>query len=195
MMTRKTLVYVSVLCVSVGLAFLLFPFAMRGVYRCLVTEIPTTHADVIVVLSGGTGERVREGVRLYESGMAKKLLMTGGPFFEVSMADVMTNYAVSLGVPSRNIVQESRSVSTYTNATGSFPILHRMGARRVILVTSRFHTARAYHIFKQVFPPEIELFVYAAPDGVDEREWWQHGEMAETVLIELGKTFYYRFRY
>jgi uncharacterized SAM-binding protein YcdF (DUF218 family) len=194
-MTNKKTVYIAVLCFVLGAGFLLFPFAMRGVYRSLVVELPTDHADVIVVLSGDTGERVREGVRLYEAGVAPKILMTGGPFFQTSMADVMADYAVSLGVPSENIMRETQSVSTYTNATGTLPLLEQIDANRVILVTSRFHTARSYETFRSVLPLTMTLFVHGAEDGVQERNWWQNGEMLETVLIELGKTMYYRLRY
>ena len=194
-MKRTTLVYTSLICFLLGTGFLLFPVVMRGVYRSLVTEIPTEHADVIVVLSGATGSRVREGVRLYHAGVAPKMLMTGGPFFETSMADIMAKYAISLGVPSQNILQENLSLSTYTNATGTLPLLQEIGAHRVLLITSRFHTGRTYKTFRDAFPSDIELFISGSDDGVDPKSWWRHGEMAETVLIELGKTFYYKLRY
>jgi uncharacterized SAM-binding protein YcdF (DUF218 family) len=195
MMKRKTLVYISLGCLFLGVGVLIFPVAMRGVYYTLITEIPTDNADVIVVLSGATGARVREGVRLYHAGVAPKLLMTGGPFFETSMADVMAKYAISLGVPSKNILQESSSLSTHTNAVGTLPLVQQLGAHRVMIVTSRFHTARSYKTFRDVFPADIELFIAGSEDGVNDGDWWHHGEMAETVLIELGKTLYYRLRY
>ncbi len=162
---------------------------MQGVFSTLVTEIPTPRADVIVVLSGSTGDRVREAVRLYHEGVAPKLLMTGGPFFDTSMADIMAKYAVSLGVPSENILIEEEALSTYTNATGSLPMLQDMGAKRILLVTSRFHTARSYDTFREVLPPDMTLFIRGSEDGVEPETWWKHGEMAETELIELGKTF------
>lgn len=194
-MKRKTAVSISLIGLFVGVGVLLFPVVMRGVYSVLVTEIPTEHADVIVVLSGDTGERVREGVRLYHAGVASKLIMTGEPFFDTSMADVMAKYATSLGVPSENILQEKLSLSTHTNATGTLPIVQALGAHRVVIVTSRFHTARSYKTFRDAFPPNIEIFIQGADDGVDPNSWWHHGEMAETVLIELEKTLYYKLRY
>ena len=173
----------------------LFPMMMRAVFSVLVTELPTDRADVIVVLSGSTGDRVREGVRLYHEGVAPRILMTGGPFFDTSMATVMARYAVSLGVPSENILLEEAALSTHTNATGSLPILQEMRARRILLVTSRFHTARSYKTFRNVLPPDMQLFVQGSADGVDAETWWRHGEMAETVLIEVGKTVYYGVRH
>lgn len=194
MMQRRYWQYVVFGCCLV-VAVWLFPLAMQGVFSLLVTEVPTSRADVVVVLSGSTGDRVREAVRLYHAGVAPKLLMTGGPFFDTSMAGIMANYAVSLGVPSQNILLEEAAVSTYTNATGSLPILQAMGAKRVLLVTSRFHTARSYDTFRDVLPEDMSLFIQSSEDGVSADTWWQHGEMAEIVLIELGKTVYYWLRY
>ena len=193
-MQRRYWQYVVFGC-SLVIAVWLFPLAMQGVFSLLVTEIPTSRADVVVVLSGSTGDRVREAVRLYHAGVAPKLLMTGGPFFDTSMAGIMADYAVSLGVPSHNILLEEAAVSTYTNATGSLPILQAMGAKRVLLVTSRFHTARSYDTFRDVLPEDMDLFIQSSEDGVSADTWWQHGEMAEIVLIELGKTVYYWLRY
>lgn len=192
----KRLLYaaLSVLFMGIG-GLIFFPIGMRAVFSVLVTARPTDRADVIVVLAGSTGDRVREGVRLYHAGVAPRILMTGGPFFDTSMAAMMADYAVSLGVPSENILIEDAALSTHTNATGSLPILQAMHARRVLLVTSRFHTARSYRTFRDVLPPDMHLFVQGSDDGVDPETWWRHGEMAETVLIELGKTVYYGVSY
>ena len=71
----------SVLFISIG-GLIFFPIGMRAVFSVLVTARPTDRADVIVVLAGSTGDRVREGVRLYHAGVAPRILMTGGPFFD-----------------------------------------------------------------------------------------------------------------
>lgn len=173
-----------------GVFFGVLCYGFLHMHSALVYEKSTDKADVIVVLSGCTGERVREAVALYHDGVAPVLLMTGGPFFDRSMADFMAEYAISLGVPSENILREKASVSTHTNATESLPILKDLDATRVLLVTSRFHTARSYRTFCWILPDTMTVFVHGAPDNVG-KHWWSNGESLETVLIEWGKTVYY----
>jgi len=73
-------------------------------------------ADVIIVLSGEQGERVATGVKLYQEGLAPRLLMTGGTVeWNVAAADIMAEQAKFLGVPEKDIILEKRAASTYEN--------------------------------------------------------------------------------
>ncbi|KYH32770.1 hypothetical protein MOMUL_13720 [Moorella mulderi DSM 14980] len=72
---------------------------------------------MIIVLSGEQGERVATGVKLYQEGLAPRLLMTGGPVeWNVAAADIMAGQVKFLGVPEKDIVLEKRATSTCENA-------------------------------------------------------------------------------
>lgn len=120
--------------------------------------------DAIVVLGhhpaladGGveyeTRARVELGVKLYRQTQGAPLLMTGGKSSEGAIeADVMAEYAESLGVPGEHILRERQSHDTIENARLTVALLRRrLGgdhAPRVALVTSDYHIERATRLFR-----------------------------------------------
>jgi len=67
---------------------------------------------------------------------------------------------VARGVPAEAVEVECLSRDTRENARFSAPILERMGARRIVLVTSWFHMRRAVAAFNKADP---DLRLLAAP--------------------------------
>ena len=61
------------------------------------------------------------------------------------------------GVPKTAIAIESKSRTTRENAEFSIPLLRRMGAHRVIIVTSWYHSRRALACFEH-FAPDIQFY-------------------------------------
>lgn len=129
-------------------------------------ELPS--AAAIVVLGGGTkpafpprpwvdlseeGDRALYGAMLYRQGKAPWLILSGGripwqgdaPPESSDMAAI----AQAMGVPSRAILQDPRSLNTYENGVNVRKILDDQGiARRVLLVTSALHMPRSRLIFQ-----------------------------------------------
>jgi len=86
-------------------------------------------------------DRVESGVRLYFAGKAEKLLMTGdNRFVEYNEPEAMRQYALSLGVPEKDIVLDYAGRRTYDSCYRAKEIF---GVKEAILVTQRFHLARA----------------------------------------------------
>jgi uncharacterized SAM-binding protein YcdF (DUF218 family) len=81
--------------------------------------------------------------------------------------------------PARSTQEEAEDVSVE---------LRRLGAHKVLLVTSNFHTRRAARIFRAV-APDLEFTVvgsddpFFSPDG-----WWKNREGQKTALYEWMKT-------
>jgi uncharacterized SAM-binding protein YcdF (DUF218 family) len=135
-------------------------------------------ADAIVVLGGGTrqqlaprpwhevgeaGDRVIYAARLYQAGVAPKVLVSGaeGSLSNpglTSESTVMADMLVFFGVPREAILLENRSRNTYENAVESAGILAAEGLNRVVLVTSAMHMPRAYGVFLKT-----DLTVLPAP--------------------------------
>jgi uncharacterized SAM-binding protein YcdF (DUF218 family) len=126
----------------------------------LIRDEAPQKADVIIVLGGGVNkdtralpwgveERVQKGVELYKDGYADKIIVTGGLIATNSYAEseVMAPYAIQLGVPAADVIQENKAKDTHTNAIYSKKIMDQNNWHTAIMVTSDFHTQRACHVF------------------------------------------------
>ena len=115
-------------------------------------------AAAIVVLGGGKtddewmvgsrdlrGTRLGVGRELLLSHRAPLILLSGGK----GEALWMKSRLLALGVPPARILVEDHSRNTHENALDSAPILRRLGARRILLVTSDLHMRRAAACFRQ----------------------------------------------
>lgn len=152
-------------------------------------------ADIIIVLAGGSGERVKKGTVLFNKGYATKIMFTGGPLFNSTFPFYMKTYAMSLNIPSQNIFLETNSFSTMDHPINLNPILQKMGTKSVIIVTSSYHSHRSFKTFKKYLNPSINIQIVPAPDAINNEHWWKHHEMAEKVIIEWIKTICYGIKY
>jgi uncharacterized SAM-binding protein YcdF (DUF218 family) len=155
-------------------------------------------ADAIVVLGGEAGERVHEGVQLYNNGYAQHLILTGGLLaWQTNSADIMKKQALAAGVPERAIITESSAESTRGNAVLIMPILKKLKANKIIVVTSAYHSKRAKMIFDHCLKPlGIKVIIRSVIPNQYTRYspsfWWTRHEDRQFVLSELFKYVYYR---
>ena len=61
----------------------------------------------------------------------------------ISNARVMADYAVRLGLPRENVIEEDRSHNTYTNLLYSMEIIKSLGLKHPTLITLDLYTRRA----------------------------------------------------
>jgi SanA protein len=86
-------------------------------------------------------DRVETGAKLYFAGKVEKLLMSGdNRFVEYNEPEAMRRVALSLGVPDADIVLDYAGRRTYDSCYRAKEIF---GVREAILVTQKFHLARA----------------------------------------------------
>ena len=156
----------------------------------IVNEEPKP-VDVIIVLGGGTKERVGHGVRLYQSGYADKILLTGGSRWEIAIAEIMERQALSLGVTKDDILLEKESLSTYENAKYTLEIMRAEKFKSAILVTSPYHSKRASIIFQRFFKG-IDLTTCPVPyDSSKTSKWWKDRYRARDIVSEYLKLVWY----
>jgi len=195
MKTKRRWIIVS-LCLTLVFVFMLQGNKLPSVLEnFLIIDEEPKPADVIIVLGGGSGERVDYGVRLYQSGYATKLLLTGGPCgWETTEAKFMERLALSLGVPKDNILLEEESLSTYENARYTLEIMRAKKFESAILVTSPYHTKRASMIFRRFFIG-IDLTTCSVPyNSSDPGNWWLDSRRVRDVASEYLKLgWYYLF--
>jgi uncharacterized SAM-binding protein YcdF (DUF218 family) len=109
--------------------------------------------------------RVALAVKLYQRGVAPRLVLSGGGRSGASEAPIMRALACDAGVPAADLYCEAASRNTAENALFSARLLHEAGWPRVVLVSHRTHLCRARLLFRLV---GIEVVACA---GVPSRSW------------------------
>lgn len=102
-------------------------------------------ADVIVAVSGGdTSARAQKAIDMYKAGWADKLVFSGASADpeSISNAEAMWQIAESDGIPSEDVYLDEHSQDTKQNAKNVVDILHQLGAKSAILVSSPYHLRR-----------------------------------------------------
>ena len=146
---RIVLKILLVLCLGLLLAALgclFFPQQVLTVDSGVVT------ADVMVVLGGGSLERAERAAELFKAGEAPRIICSG-----LGDAEVNAAYLTNSGVPATGIMLEPKSHTTRENAKFSIPLLHALGAHRVIIVTTWYHSRRALACFEH-FAPDLTFY-------------------------------------
>jgi uncharacterized SAM-binding protein YcdF (DUF218 family) len=119
--------------------------------QILTMDSGPVKADVLVVL-GGFPDRAVRAAELFKQGAAPKILVTG-------FGDCLSNKHLLErdGVTNTAIILEPKSRTTRENAEFSIPILRQMGAHRVIIVTTWYHSRRALACFEH-YAPDIQFY-------------------------------------
>jgi SanA protein len=117
-------------------------------------------------------DRVRTAAELYKSSRVRKLLMTGdNSRLSYNEPEAMRRYAVSLGVPARDIVLDYAGFRTYDSLYRARDIF---GIRSALLVTQSYHLPRARYIADHlgigVEGVAAEKHLYPEQPGFDRRE-------------------------
>jgi uncharacterized SAM-binding protein YcdF (DUF218 family) len=167
---------------------LLIGVALLLPQQVLVINDGAVRGDVIVVLGGGAGERPGRAAELFRGGAASKILVSGA-----GDADGNRLLLMHRGVPSLAISLEPDSRTTRENAQFSIPLLRAMGARKVILVTSWYHSRRALKCFRHYAP---DLVFYSCPSyhGFARADWSQE-RLRRRIHVEYLKLVGYWFLY
>lgn len=129
------------LAILLAAALWLFP------ERILTVDSGPVKADMLVVLGGAGPDRTRRAAELFHDGAAPEILVSG-------WGDCFSNERLLErgGVPAADIILECKSRTTRQNAEFSIPLLKKLGARRVIIVTSWYHSRRALRCFEHYGP-------------------------------------------
>lgn len=186
-----------VLFVIVFIVYFSAPFILEGIARFLIVQDQLVPSDVIIVLSGGSGERVIEGIDLYKKGYAPKILMSGGPIlWNLPAAEWMKKQAVASGVPGRDIFVQGKSESTLEDVLFTLPIVKKNNFKSVILVTSPYHTRRSLRTFKRASSGSgIKVISYPVQNSrFKVKAWWGRHEDTQRVIWEYVAMVYYIFK-
>ena len=199
-MTKKKILFSGIIIL---LLMLLSVFFYRA-GNLLVEEEKPIRSDLIVVLMGSGPDRMLYAVDLYKKDYAGKILMVENwqPGYErlkalnVSIprdAEIAAMVGEQLGVPKEAfIILPGDAQSTQDEAGIIKDYLQKnRKINSLLLVTSKFHSARAADIFSwEMAGLDRPVKITSCPspyDNFNPDAWWRSREDAKQVVMEYAK--------
>ncbi len=190
------------LCFLLGLSVYLFREPVfRAIAKSLIKEDKIERADAIVVLSGNSFDRGNKAAALFFHGFAPRIVCPGGNRayefeilnMQISEAEAAKINLARLGVPDSCIVIMNAGTSTKEEADLIKQFATIKKYKKLILLTSLYHTRRAGYVFKKALKyTDIKLMVCGAKSSrFDELNWWKTEDGLIAMNNELLKNFYY----
>jgi uncharacterized SAM-binding protein YcdF (DUF218 family) len=134
----------------------------------VLSHLPLLKSDAIVVLTGEDWEpRVATAIEMMRTGGAPVIVLSGGvdSAFQKS-AKSLHHLLIGMGVAPGKIELEDRSQNTREQACNIVELASQRGWKRILLVASAYHIARAYLTFVKAVREaglEKDLHICAAP--------------------------------
>lgn len=139
-MSKKKKIIISIISITI----ILISIIGANLGKFLVQSDKLEKADAIVVFSGDNGPRTERAVELLKDGYADYLILSGGKVYDdVTMAELMKNHAIKLGVDENKILIDDEAATTNENADFTADIIEENNFKSVIVVTSDYHTRRS----------------------------------------------------
>ncbi len=156
----------------------------------IVSDKPAA-SDAIVILGDDNygGDRATRAAQLFKDGMAPRIVASGRylrPY--ATIAELEQRDLTDHGVPAGAIVRfDQHAENTKDEAAALAQLISARGWKRILLVTSNYHTRRARYICERSFPAGTILLVVAAPDSqYDPHSWWHTRAGAKIFAHEFA---------
>lgn len=203
MRSRKIWIGSAVFLLMLGL-FLIF----GGRFLVYKKVSPIEGETLIVPLMGGLPDRSLEAAALFrETGQAsllfvapidpEKYFMDSLSIPIASTAEQFRKVMIRLGVPPEKVnYLRGPATSTMDEADQVAAYLRSVGTvKRVVVVTSSFHSRRAFRIFKDRFEKAgVHITINVSPSRYTDFnpiKWWRRKNDASVVVTEWLKITYY----
>jgi uncharacterized SAM-binding protein YcdF (DUF218 family) len=135
-------------------------------------------SDAIVILGDDNyeGDRANRAAEVLRQGWAPRIIASGRylrPY--ASIAELEQRDLLERGVPASAIVLlQHRAENTREEGEAIGQFISARGWKRILVVTSNYHTRRARYILARVLPAGTVLRVLSAPDvEYDPDGWWR----------------------
>lgn len=143
----------------------------------VVDDAPVA-SDAIVILGDDNydGDRAARAAELLKAGWAPRIIASGRYLRRyASIAELEEHDLIDRGVPASAIVPLAhRAENTREEAIVISQLLLSRGWKRILLVTSNYHTRRSLYICARTFPPGTVLRGVPARDSeYDPDNWWR----------------------
>ena len=166
--------------VGVAVGFVGFLTQLRG-----VEVAPASHADGIVVLTGGSS-RVSDAMELLAGGYGRRLLISGVHPTNAA-SDISRSLPDNQQLLTCCVDLDRSAVNTRSNAAETRRWAHERGFRSLIVVTSNYHMPRAIVELSHAMP-DVALIPFAVVgDKWRDEPWWTSGTTLRLLLSEYAK--------
>ncbi len=172
------LITLIIIVVLIGLLYLVRAPLLRLAGSYWVKSDVPANVDAIVILSDDnfTADRAARAADLYHDGWAPHVVGSGRrlrPY--MSIADLMQHDLESRGVPKQAVIPFAHDATdTLEELRGIRQFVDQHGWKRIMIVTSNYHTRRTRYLCEHVFPADVHVLVVAAPDhDYDPDSWWK----------------------
>lgn len=172
------LIVLIVFILLCALVYLAHAPLLRLAGKFWVKADPPATSDAIVILSDDdfTADRAARAADLYHDGWAPHVVGSGRllrPY--ISIADLMQRDLETRGVPRQAIIPFAHGApDTLEELKDIRGFAQEHGWKRVMIVTSNYHTRRTRYLCDHVFPTGMHVLVEAAPDhDYDPDSWWR----------------------
>jgi uncharacterized SAM-binding protein YcdF (DUF218 family) len=130
--------------------------------------------------------RIEHGIALYQAGIVRHLIFTGGVGSQAQIAEsaAARNIALARGIPERAISIESISRTTLGNLTESKQIMHDRGLTTAVIVSDPFHLRRSCQMARDVG-------IVATPSGTPSTRYISISTQFPFVMREIYFTLHY----
>jgi uncharacterized SAM-binding protein YcdF (DUF218 family) len=173
----KFLLLVSFLCFLFVIYLARHPLLRLAGGFWIVNDGPA-YSDAIVVLGDDNygGDRAVRAAELFKAGWAPRVVASGRflrPY--ATVAELEEHDLRDDGVPQDAIIRfEQHAIDTKEEAEALRQLILQRGWKRILVVTSNYHTRRARYICARTFPAGTVLRVVPAADSeYDPNHWWE----------------------
>lgn len=169
--TRRTLLVTAVITAAVLVVGVVALNLRLFVFPASSTP---AHADAVVVLAGGEGERLDRGLELVREGVAPNLVVSTGPNRLCATEHEFTVYC---------FLPDPDDTRGEAEAIGR--IAAREGWRHLVLVTSDYHATRARLLVERCFSGTLDVSAAHSDKGPLSLLWaiaHEWGGLVETAL-------------
>jgi uncharacterized SAM-binding protein YcdF (DUF218 family) len=188
-----------------ALCFVLRAPLLLGLAHAWIINEPAAKSDAIVILGGGLENRPFAAAKLYQEGLAPKILyMDVKPAATTELGITLPERELTRRVLLSNGVPENAMDAIGTNVTSTYDESHavrawvqKSGAKSIIIPTDIFHTRRARWLFhKQLKGTGAQIHVVAVEcQEYQTTNWWQREQGLIAFQNEWVKLPYYWLKY
>jgi uncharacterized SAM-binding protein YcdF (DUF218 family) len=201
---KKFIVFVLAAIMLLSVVYSLRDTLLPLPAKWLIHEDKLQKADAMIVLSGGSFDRGNEAARIFHQGLVPLIICPGSNKayeYEILGMNLKESEVAKMNlqrhhIPDSVIVVIPHGTSTAEEAKFLFPFIKEKNYRRVILLTSLYHTRRARSVFEREFKNSGVQFIVrgAKSSRFDEYKWWQSEDGLIAMNNEVIKSFYYLFK-
>jgi hypothetical protein len=170
-----------------------------------IVSDPVSRATALVVLGGGLETRTFQAAKLWQRGLADKILISQGPEKQAASMGAIPSHSqlnrdilLKLGVPAGAVATfGTANKNTRDEAVALREWAERNAASGFIIPSEIFSARRVRWIFRREFfgtPVSIEV-PSVEPPGYTRWDWWKTEKGMVAFQNELLKYIYYRLKY